>query len=64
MLSWQFNSDNTTIDFIIQYKFLSWFGLGFNSVMKNTDMAIIQILNTSVLYLDDRYSTGHSVKHI
>ena len=44
-LYWEFNNvtddGNSTIDFLITYNMITWFGLGFGSSMTNTDMAII-----------------------
>ena len=61
-LFWEFpKSNKNNVIFMVKYNWESWFGLGFAASMTNTDMAIGNIINNSIVDLVDCYSTGQKV---
>ena len=50
--------NDTLIDFWFVYPGHHWFGIGFGTLMKNSDMIIIEVVNQAVV-VTDRYCLGH-----
>ena len=53
------NQTTSLIHIYLKYTGKHWFGLGFGSKMKGTDMIIMEVVNKTVI-VTDRYSTGYS----
>lgn len=54
ILQWKFNEDE--IEFVIDWKVDSWFGLGYKKVMADCDMIVFETERDG--YIRDLWSTG------
>ena len=62
-IEWTFNDGELagTVDFLVQWNWVSWISVGFAPTMSNTDMVVINIINNDQIQLQSCYSTGHNV---